>query len=228
MTIIGVSAAPSGNRAFLWADSEVYVKGRPVGHRKKVLTNSRAGVAAALTGTMYGLNVLGEFVLDCSSFDDLLSDLPAHLWEARCEFDDYTSGWSVVAAGRCRSGWIAAAILSVRENDVKAERVQSFTYPFVPMIRLDTVASICTVAEYQMSELRKSWPLAGAGRLTVAALERDEIITVAEVGDFHDGRLVSRQRRRQAAAAAREGAGSLKDPRPLAVSGALDARQRRV
>jgi hypothetical protein len=198
MTLIG--AWIEQDHAFLWADTESYgangtaVEGQPAGHILKLVHNRRAGVAAALAGTVAGCRRLKNAVDFVDSFDEFIDGISNYLRAERQhlikDLDPALPAWVVIAAGWSRRFGRMVGVTWDSRTDFAAEQLmRGRAHPHVDSFyTLDPSdpAEVVSLAQAQMREVQRAVPMAGQGTLTVATIRRDDV-TVALV-DIPSGR----------------------------------------
>ena len=177
MTILGAHVC-SPTRALIWGDSEIYRDGVPSGTMRKLVVSPHTALAGVGTGRVSMTQLAERVLLEASSLDALLSELPAVLRPARRKltthriesFRDTTTICTYVVVG-VRSG--RCSIFVFDEPNYSPERVNSIARPHAPELLATHPTEpedIAGLAQEQVAALRCQLPLATGGTLTVAAL----------------------------------------------------------
>lgn len=195
MTMIG--AICSADRAFLWADTEIYLDDQPCGHRAKIAVNEKARTVACAAGDTLLLDVLFEAVERVVDHDELITALPGfaarNWWRPRRI--KYTTGPRVLAVGWSRQlGRLAGH--EFLADDFRPRVFRAAATPYVPEIEgiyPGEPADLLGLAQAQMREVQKVMPLAGGGKVTLAEISRDGAIALRTLYDFDVAAHVRRQ-----------------------------------
>lgn len=193
MTIVG--AICSADRAFLWADTEMYRDDQPCGHRTKIAVSEEGRVVACAAGDELLLDVLFDAIGRVVDYDELITALPGfaarNWWRSRRI--EYTTGPRVLAVGWSRRlGRLAG--YEFLADDFRPRGFRAAATPYVPEIEgiyPGEPADLLGLAQAQMREVQKVMPSAGGGTLMVADV-RPRSITLHDF-DFDATRLLRRR-----------------------------------
>lgn len=188
MTIIGAIPGPN---SFLWADTEFYhrldddesphLRGRPIGHHLKLAINERTCVAAVGCGDNGGNIRISKAVHSAVSFDHLCMDLPDFLRAAAqyrkdCEIHPMETTCAAVGWSH-RLGRMTGVVFDYRTR-FALSYTAGFSAPHLPeflSMHPNDPFDILGYAQAQMRLLRRTYPLAGTGTVTIAQLRRSGV-----------------------------------------------------
>jgi hypothetical protein len=194
MTILGMHLSPGGRSALMWCDTEYYQDEVAAGHVQKMAINVLLGVVIVGAGSAYTNKIAAERLQQAFNLEDLLSELSAELRHYRGS--DYPSrhktGATLAIAGWShKHGRIVGFVMS-GSTDYSPAPASSFSLPVITdfsSLHPENVEDVVGTAHAQMREVRKIYPSAGAGMLTVAEIGPDAI-TVRPLYDLGRGEFL--------------------------------------
>lgn len=183
MTILGFGIAPGGQRAAVWADTEIYRDKSACGHALKIFGNPAVMAVAAVTGPLTLIHTVGAFVQKAVTFDDLIEGLRARL---KRSFDPEHSLALAARAPKSSStavlvGWSEKYARFVgyvlhRELGFAPQGAAHYASPAVADYDgCVDMQSIVAVAQQQFATIVNSSVIAGDGALIVAEMAPTEI-----------------------------------------------------
>ena len=184
MTILGVIA--DREHAWVWTDSEVYVRGEPAGMRPKLVSNVAATIVCVSCGWESFHSAAAAVVSLATDFDNLCDAMPDHLRRAAVKI---AARWEPTGAAGFACQTILLVGFSKRHDRVLSYALRgcSFFEPelanrlSIPPVEIfDTLkprspAELLPGAREQMDGVRMSIPGASGGQLIVAHVRPDLI-----------------------------------------------------
>jgi hypothetical protein len=164
----------SPDRAYAWADSEVYSHGWfPDNHVEKLVVNKDIRAAVVTCGDTWLLELAKEATEHASSFDNLaerlLPRLAAREWTPH-KLNPQDGGFLAVGYSRLYSE-ICGYQIRYKEGFVPRKISLGLAWPHVrEMHNVRAASDIAAVARAQMGEIEKDLPRAGGGRVTLAEI----------------------------------------------------------
>lgn len=201
MTILGFGIAPTGQRAVVWADTEVYSNKVACGHALKIFGNPAIIAVAAASGPLQIIRAVGAIVQKAVAFDDLIETLRGEL---RQTFEPEHSLGRAARAPKSAStvvlvGWSEkfgrfVGYVMHRELGFAPLGGDQFTTPHVDdywgSVDADDIIATATT---QFAEVVSCSAIAGDGVLIFVQMAPTEI-RMSQLFDLQTGRFLRRPR----------------------------------
>jgi hypothetical protein len=191
MTIIGFSVTP--DTALVWGDTNYFwslnedreekrhLAGKLLGQHLKIAINERSCMVAVGAGDVGGNDRIRKATEFADSFDHLCSGLPVFLMGGALDrFDacDEWPPWICAAVGWSRRFNRMMGAVFHNSAEFSARYATEYSAPYVSEIgslNPHDPADILGLVQAQSRHIQRSYPLAGAGTVTIAQLRRSGV-----------------------------------------------------